>query len=186
MPKKILILMCMIIVSTSYVEAQNGLFLRFSVGPGFMQEYSTIKGTGYTLVTKNHAVGWGFNDKYALYISEFGGWIKKQYVDYNYINLDAYGLGFTYHTPFNMYASLSGAYGTVSFARKWSEQGDSKGEGYAVKLGLDKKWMLSKRWKIGLGPQVFYLKAKNDNYAFMNYSLNFLIEFHLAPQSTKQ
>ncbi len=180
--KKILILLGIILISTTYAEAQNGLFLRFSVGPGFMKEYSSIKGTGLTLVTKNHAIGWGFNDKCAIYVSEFGGLIKKQYGEYNYINLDAYGLGFTYRAPFNIYASLSGAYGRVSLAHKWSDPGgDLAGEGYAVKFGLDKKWMLSKRWNFGVGPQAFFLKTKNDNFKFVNFSLNFFIEFHLTP-----
>jgi len=181
---KILFLFSCIIISTNCVEAQNGPFIRLSVGPGFMKEYSTIKGTGLTIVTKNHAVGWGFNDKFAVYVSEFGGLIKKQYGEYNYVNLDAYGLGFTYHAPLNIYASLSGAYGRVSLAHKWSEpEGDLKGEGYGIKFGLDKKWMLSKRWNFGLGPQAFLLKTKNDSYKFMNFSLNFFIEFHLTPQS---
>jgi len=108
--------------------------------------------------------------------------IKKQYGDYNYINLDAYGLGFTYRAPLNIYASLSGAYGRVALAHEWSEpEGDLKGEGYGIKFGLDKKWMLSKRWNFGLGPQAFFLKTKNDNFKFMNFSLNFFIEFHLTP-----
>jgi hypothetical protein len=182
MPKRILVLLCIILISTAHVKAQNGLFLRLSVGPGFMKEFSAIKGTGLTLVTKNHAVGWGFNDKYAIYVSEFGGLIKKQYAEYNYINLDAYGLGFTYHAPLNIYASLSGAYGRVSFAHKWSDPGgDIKGEGFGIKFGLDKKWMLSKRWNLGLGPQAFWIKTKNENFSFMNFSLNFFIEFHLTP-----
>jgi len=182
MPKRILIFLCIIFISTSYVTAQNGLFLRLSVGPGFMKEYSTIKGTGLTIITKNHAVGWGFNDKFAIYISEFGGLIKKQYGEHNYINLDAYGLGFTYHAPLNIYASLSGAYGRVSFAHKWSDPGgDFQGEGFGIKIGLDKKWMLSKRWNLGFGPQAFFLKTKNDSFTFTNFSLNFFIEFHLKP-----
>jgi hypothetical protein len=182
MSKKILIFLSLIIISASYAKAQNGLFLRFSVGPGVMKEYSSIKGTGLTIVTKNHAVGWGFNDKFAIYVSEFGGLIKKQYGEYNYINLDAYGLGFTYRAPLNIYANLSGAYGRVAFAHKWSEpEGDFKGGGYGIKFGLDKKWMLSKRWNFGLGPQAFFLKTKNDSFKFMNFSLNFFIEFHLTP-----
>lgn len=58
MQKKILIFLSIIIISASFVKAQNGLFLRLSVGPGFMKEYSAIKGTGLTIITKNHAIGW--------------------------------------------------------------------------------------------------------------------------------
>ena len=146
-----------------------------------MNEYSANIGTGLTLVTKNHAIGWGFNDSYALYVNEFGGLIKKGVDEYNYINLDAYGLGFSYGTPANIIFSLSGGYGMVSFAHKWSEpEGDLRGEGYAVRLGLEKKWIVSKRWNLGLGPQIIFLKTTNDNYEFINVSLNFFLEFHLT------
>jgi hypothetical protein len=64
-------LICFVLFSITYVEAQKGPFLRFSLGPGFMIEYSTINDPGFTIATKNHAIGWGFKDKYAaiLYLS---------------------------------------------------------------------------------------------------------------------
>jgi hypothetical protein len=59
------------------IYAQNGPFIRFSLGPGFMKEYNTINELGFTIITKNHAIGWGFSDKYAVSFSEFSAFIKK-------------------------------------------------------------------------------------------------------------
>jgi len=178
---KLLWLICFIILSIFYVEAQNGPFLRFSLGPGFMKEYSTINKAGFTIATKNHAIGWGFKDKYAVSISEFGAFIRKNIgEEYQYINFDAYGLGFAYRTKSNINFHVSGAYGTVHFSDSWKKQGDFMEDGYAIALGVDKKWVLSKRFDIGAGPHTFLLKT--TKYTFTNFSINFWLDFYLFPQ----
>ena len=178
---KLVLIISFIFFSSINVKAQKGPFLRFSLGPGFMKEYSTINEPGFTIATKNHAIGWGFKDKYAVYYSEFGAFIRKDIgEEYQYINLDAYGLGLAYRTQSNINFHLSGAYGTVHFSNSWKKQGDFIEDGYAVSFGIDKKWLLSKRIDLGVGPHTFFLKT--TNYTFTNFSLNFWLDFYLFPQ----
>lgn len=175
------LLFCFILLSSAYISAQTGPFLRISLGPGRMKEYRTIDESGFTMVTKNHALGWGFEDKYAVHYSEFGAFIRKDMgKKYQYINLDAYGLGLAYRTPGNINFHLSGAFGTVHFSDSWKKQGDFIEDGYAIAFGLDKRWLLSKRIDLGIGPHTFFLKT--ENYTFTNFSLNFWLDFYLFPQ----
>lgn len=175
------LLFCILLLSSTCVMAQTGPFLRLSLGPGLMHEYRTIKESGFTIVTKNHAIGWGFNDKYAVYYSEFGAFTRKDVGEaYQYINLDAYGLGLSYRTPTNINFHVSGAYGAVHFSDSWKKQGDFIEDGYAIALGIDKRWLLSKRIDLGVGPHTFFLKTKN--YTFTNFSVNFWLDFYLFPQ----
>lgn len=44
-----------------------------------------------------------------------------------------------------------------------------------------KKFTLTKRWEIRLGPQVFCLKTRETDYKFFNPSINGSIVFHLTP-----
>jgi hypothetical protein len=179
--QKSVLLFCFILLSSTYAMAQKGPFLRFSLGPGFMNEYSTINEPGFTIATKNHAIGWGFKDTYAVSYGEFGAFIRKDIgEEYQYINLDAYGLGLAYSTQSDINFHLSGAYGTVHFSDNWKEQGDFIEDGYAVALGIDKKWLLSKRIDLGIGPHTFFLKTKN--YTFTNFGFNFWLDFYLFPQ----
>lgn len=178
---KLLWLACFILLSITYVEAQKGPFLRFSLGPGLMKEYSTINESGFTYVTKNHAIGWGFKDKYAVSVSEFGAFIRKDIgEEYQYINLDAYGLGFAYRTRSNINFHVSGAYGTVHFSDSWKKQGDFIEDGFAAAFGVDKKWVLSGRFDLGAGPLVSFFKT--NNYTFTNLSVNFWLDFYLFKQ----
>jgi hypothetical protein len=80
----------------------------------------------------------------------------------------------------NINFHVSGAYGTVHFSDSWKKQGDFIEDGYAVALGLDKKWVLSKRFDIGAGPHTFLLKT--TKYTFTNFSINFWLDFYLFPQ----
>ena len=179
---KLLFLFCIIIFSTANVKAQKGLFIKFSLGPGYTTEYSGINGSGFTIATKNHSIGWGISDNFALQIGEFGGLIKQKVEDYNYINLDAYGFGFCYCTNIGIKISALGAYSKVSFAEKWSQAtGDDGGNGYGINLSIDKEWFVAKRWGIRLGPQVFFLKTRETDYKFFNASLNGSLVFHLKP-----
>lgn len=182
MSSKLLIAFCVICISATYVEAHEGLFVKMSVGPGLMLENSRINGSGFTMVTKNHAIGWGFNEKYALFIGEFGGLINKKVGEYNFINLDAFGVGLSYSTPFNVRVSVMGAYGKVSLAHNWWEAtGDNDGNGFGINFSVEKEWILAERWGVGIGPQVFYLKTMETDYQFINFSINFMGTFYLTP-----
>jgi len=179
---KLVLLICFIFFSTTYVNAQKGFFIKFSLGLGYTTEYSNINGSGFAIATKNHAVGWGITDKFAVQFGEFGGLIKQKVGEYNYINLDAFGLGFSYRTPIDIKISVLGAYSKVSFAEKWSQAfGDDGGNGYGINMSIDKEWFIAKRWGIGLGPQVFWLKTKETGYKFFNVSLNGSVVFYLTP-----
>ena len=163
-------------------NAQKGLFIKFSLGTGFTTEYASINSNSLSIAMKNHAIGWGITDKFALHGGEFGGLIKQKVGDYNYINLDAFGLGFSYMTPINIRLSFLGAYGKASFAKKWTEaSGDDGGKGYGINMSIDKEWFIAKRWGVRLGPHLFWFKTKETNYAFFNVSLNGSIVFYLTP-----
>jgi hypothetical protein len=179
---KLILLHCFIFLSLSQVNAQKGLFGKISVGPGFTTEYSNINSNGLSIVTKNHAIGWGITDKFAVQIGEFGGLNKQKVGDYDYINLDAFGLGFCYTTPIGLKISVLGAYSKVSFAKKWSEpEGDDVGNGVGINMSVDKEWFIAKRWGIRLGPQLFWLKTSKTDYKFFNVSLNGSLVFYLTP-----
>ncbi len=181
MYNKLLILICFILFSTNYVEAQKGPFIRFSIGPGFMKEYSTIKENGFSIVTKNHAIGWGINGKYAVCFSEFGALIRKDIgEEYQYIMLNGFGLGFAYRTKRNINYHVSGGYGSVHFSDDWKKADNFIEDGYAVALGVDKKWVLSKKFDLGVGPCTFLVKT--PNYTFTDISVNFVLDFYLFPQ----
>jgi len=178
---KLILLYYFIFLSVSNVYAQKGLFLKFSVGPGFTTEYSNINSNGFSIVTKNHAIGWGITDKFAILIGEFGGLNKQKAGNYNYINLDAYGLGISYRTPIDIKISVLGAYSKVSFAQKWSEaSGENGGNGYGINMSIDKEWFIAKRWGIRVGPQLFWLKTSDTDYKFFNISLNGSLVFYLT------
>jgi hypothetical protein len=176
------VLLCFFIsLSFAYINAQTGAFLRFSLGPGFTNEYSTINDPGFIIAAKNHAIGWGFKDRYAVYFSEFGAFIREDIgEEYQFINLDAYGLGFAYRTQSNISYYISGAYGTVHFSDNWKKQGDYIEDGYALAFGADKKWILSKRFDLGVGPLLSFFKT--NNYTFTNLSINFWLDFYLFKQ----
>ena len=109
--------------------------------------------------------------------------IKQSVGEYSYINLDALGPGITWHTPRGVSVSLAVGQGTASFAKSWKEAtGDLKGKGIAINLFVDKRWSLSKRFDVGLTPQVCMFKTSNASYQFVNFSLNGFVEFHLTPK----
>jgi hypothetical protein len=163
-------------------EARDGLFIRFSLGPGYYAERSGLHESGFMTPAKNHAIGWGFHQKYALQISDFGGLIKNTVGEYHYINLDALGLGLTYFLPLHTSATLSMGQGKVTFARNWWEvTDDGKETGYAVNLSLDKEWFISKRWGAGIGAHGFLFKTRKIEYTFVQFGMNGTITFHLTP-----
>jgi hypothetical protein len=179
---RLVLIICSIILLGKNADAQKGLFVKFSLGPGFTTEYSKINGSGIAIATKNHSIGWGITDKFALQIGEFGSLIKQKVNGYNYINTDAIGLGFIYRTPIDLKISFIGAYSKVSFAEKWSQAfGDDGGNGYGINTTIYKEWFVAKRWGIGLGPQIYWIKTMNTDYEFLNVSINGSIVFYLTP-----
>lgn len=178
---KFLLLTCFLSIIMAKVNAQEGPFLRISLGPGILTEYTSINESGFTYVAKNHAIGWGFNDKYAVYFSEFGAFTKKDIgEEYQFINLDAYGLGLAYNLENNISFHASGGYGTVHFSDSWKKQGNFMEDGYAIALGVNKKWGLTKRIDLGVGPLISYFKT--ENYTFTNFSVNFWLDIFLFKQ----
>lgn len=180
---KVLSLPCMLFIITTYAQTNNGPFLKFSLGPGIIYESSSIQSAGLVLAGKNHAIGWAFNNKYAIYISEFGGLIRKTVDSYNYINTDAYGIGFSYKTSSNLLLSFAVAYSTVHLDRKWylANTENSRGNGYGFNLGLGKDFKLSKRFYIGPDIQVFFIKTENSDFQFFGTNINCALKFFLTP-----
>lgn len=179
---KIIMVYCFLFLSVPHANAQKGLFAKFSIGSGFTTEYSNINSSGFSIITKNHAIGWGITDKLAIQVGEFGGLNKIKVEDYNYINLDAFGLGFVYRTPVDIKISVLGAYSMVSFAKEWSQSfGDDGGNGFGINMSIDKEWFVGKRWGIGLGPQFYWLNTIDTNYKFFNVSINGSLVFYLMP-----
>jgi len=180
---KVFCLPCLLFIVTTYAETPNGLFLKFSLGPGVIYESASIDDAGLVLAGKNHAVGWAFKDKYTIYYSEFGGLIRKTIDGYDYINIDAYGLGFSYKTLSNLLFSFAGAYSTVHLDHKWylANQENSRGTGYGCNLGLEKDFKLSKRFYLGPDIQVFFIKTGNSDFRFFGATVNCALKFFLTP-----
>jgi len=177
---KFLLLTCFLSIITN-VNAQEGPFLRISLGPGILTEYNSINESGFTYAAKNHAIGWGFNDKYAVYFSEFGASTKIDLgEEYQFLNLDAYGLGLAYNLENNISFHAQGGYGTVHFSDSWKKQGNFMEDGFAIALGVNKKWELTKRIDLGVGPLISYFKT--ENYTFTNFSVNFWLDIFLFKQ----
>jgi hypothetical protein len=175
-------ILLLFLISASFAEPRDGFFIRFSVGSGYHTERSSLNENGFTTPAKNHAIGWGFHKKYALQISDFGGLIKNKVGEYDYINLDALGLGLTYYLPFNSYLTLSGGYGKVTFAHNWWEiTNDGKETGYAINMSLDKEWLIANRWGVGVGAQGFFFKTKEIEYEFVHLGINCIVSYYFTP-----
>lgn len=178
---KYILIISVLLFSTTNSNAQKGLFVKFSLGPGYTTEFSNINTSGLAIASKNHTIGWGFTDKFALQIGEFGSLNKIKSNNYQYVNLDAFGFGFVYRTPIDLKVSVLGAYSKASFPDKWWEaKGADGGNGFGFNISIDKEWFIAKRWGIGIGPQVFWLKTTETDYQFFNVSLNGSIVFYLT------
>jgi hypothetical protein len=179
--QKITLSFCFLLCSLLYANAQKGLFVKLSVGPGFTTEFSNLNSSSLSIMTKNHAIGWGITDNFAVQIGEFGGLNKQKVGDYNYINLDAFGVGGSYRMPYNIKISVLGAYSKVSLAKKWSESfGKDDGNGFGANVSIDKEWFLAKRWGVRVGSQLFWITTTNANYNFFNASINASVAFYLS------
>lgn len=173
---------CVLILLSGYAKAQKGPFIKVSIGSGFTTEFTGINNYGHSMVNKNHAVGWGITDDFALQIGEFGSLNKIKTEDDNYINTDAFGVGFSYRISSGIKISSLLAYSLTSFEKKWWEtEGEVRGKGFGINMSIDKEWLISQRWSFHLGPQIYWIKTKDLDYEFFNISLNASIVFHLNP-----
>jgi hypothetical protein len=184
---KVFLLPCMLFIITTHADTNNGLFLKFCLGPGITYESSSVHDVGLVLAGKNHAIGWAFKDKYAIYYNEFGGLIRKTVDGYNYINTDAYGLGFSYKTSFHLLMSFSVAYSTVHFDHKWylANTEKTRGAGYGCNLGLGKDIKLSKRFFLGPDIHLVFIKTENSDFRFLGTNINCALKFFLTPGKQK-
>jgi len=183
MPYKVFLLTCILFAIPTHADTNNGLFLKFCLGPGITYESSSVHDAGLVLAGKNHAIGWAFKDKYAIYYNEFGGLIRKTVDGYNYINTDAYGLGFSYKTSFHLLMSFSVAYSTVHFDHKWylANTEKTRGAGYGCNLGLGKDFKLSKRFFLGPDIHLVFIETRNSNFRFLGVNINCALKFYLTP-----
>ena len=165
------------------VAAQQGLFARFAVGPGVSVGTASIKGTSPVLVTKDHALGYGITDRFAVHEADFGGLIRKKVGDYEYINLDGLGLGCTVFLPHSTLVSLSAGHGQVTFAHHWWEAtGDGKNEGVAVIASVRREWLIARRWALGVGAPATFFRTSGDDYTFFNVGIVGSLSFYLTPR----
>jgi hypothetical protein len=180
---KVFYLACMLFIVTPYAEMNNGLFLKFSLGPGIIYENSYVHGAGLVLAGKNHALGWTFNNTYAIYYSEFGGLIRQSVDSHNFINIDAYGLGFAYKTAFDVVTSIAVAYSTVHLDHKWylANQEKSRGTGIGIHVGVEKDFRISKHFYFAPDIQAFYIRTENSSFQFLGANFGCALKFFLTP-----
>ncbi len=187
--KKNSYLLFFMVVLVNQVLAQKGPYLKLSLGPGLSIENSYIKSNGFAVMTKNHALGWGISDKFALQFGEFGGLIKQKVGEYDYINIDPFGLGFSYRFSNAYVVSVMGAYGKISLARKWTEATGTKiAKGGGANISVDKEWVFAKHWAFRAGPQIYWFQASPidsaaiDKFNFFTASFNVSLLYYLTPR----
>jgi 3-methyladenine DNA glycosylase Tag len=84
--------------------------------------------------------------------------------------------------PYNTSATLSVGQGNVTFDRNfWQISNQGKATGYAINLSLDKEWMISKRWSVGIGTHGFLFKTRKIEYEFMQFGINGGFTYYLKP-----
>ncbi len=181
------VLIFLVFFSLAESHAQKGLFVKISMGSGYIQENTGLKKAGWSLVTKNHAIGYGITDKFALQVGELGGLVKMKVKEYDFVNINGFGVGFNYRIRKDINWSVLGASGSVAFAKKWTDpSGDSAGKGYGFNMSLDKEWFLGNRWGLRLGPHFFWFKTTDSSYQFFDAGLNASVVFYLTPFREKE
>jgi hypothetical protein len=179
---KSLLSFCIIMLLAGNAKAQKGPFIKISIGTGYTTEYSGLNAHGHSMINKNHAIGWGITEDFALQIGEFGSLNKINTGEKPYVNTDAYGLGFSYRTPIDLIISSLAAYSLTSFEDKWWGTGGAvQGRGFGLNISIDKEWSIAQRWSLRLGPQFYWIKTKDSDYEFFNISINGSVVFHLNP-----
>lgn len=160
--------------------AREGLFVRFSLGPGIIVGMNAIKGEGLAGPAKDHAIGYGVSDGFAVQVADFGGVLHKQVGEFKMQNLDGLGLGAVMALERDLMVSLGAGYGQVAFARNWRDPiGVNIEGGLAVTASVRKEWPVGKRWAVGAGPQVFLFRTFGKDYELFGASLMGSVTFYL-------
>jgi hypothetical protein len=176
-------LLLLLLVAPGAASAREGLFARFSLGPGVAAETAPVQGMGLVLGGKDHAIGYGITERFAVQVADFGGLVRKKGGAYDYLNLDGLGLGGTVFLPRGTLVSLSAGYGQVAFARNWWEAtGADKDEGVAAAASVRKEWLFAKRWSLGAGAVATFFRTFSADYTFFTLSLAGSVTFYLTPE----
>lgn len=177
-----LLVFSLLLVAPTAANAREGLFLRFSLGPGVTMEASAIDGPGLALPAKDHAIGYGVTESFAVQFADFGALVHKQVGEFSYMNLDGLGLGGVLFLPRSTQVSLSAGYGQVTFARNWWEAtGTNKDDGLAVSATLRKEWPFASRWALGVGALASFFRTFGEDYTFFDLSVVGSLSFYLTP-----
>ena len=177
--KAVLPLVLLLAVPTSAV-AQEGLFLRFGLGPGVALETNAIHGNGLVMPAKDHAIGYFLTRRFAVHLADFGGLVHEKVGKYDYVNLDGLGLGCTARLSSNALVSVAVGRGQVAFAENWWEAtGSDKDDGLAVNASLRREWPVSGRWALGVGTQASLFRSFDADYTFFAVSAVGSVSFHL-------
>jgi hypothetical protein len=163
--------------------AQEGLFVRFTLGSGAAAEASVLHGGMLSLAAKNHAIGYGLSDRFAIQLSEYGGLMRKSVGPYRYINVDVTALGATWFLPGDVNVSLAAGYGQVAFARNWyTAVGENRDGGIALGAAIRKEWPVARHWAWGLGLPVYVVHTFDDGYTFVGLGVAASVSFYLTPR----
>ena len=177
-----LLLPLLLLLMPGSAAAREGLFLRFGLGPGVVVEGGPVQGTVLALPAKDHAIGYGLTEHFAVQLADFGALVYQQVGEYEYLNLDGLGPGVTVFLPRNALVSLSAGYGAVGFARKWWEAtGSDKHGGIAISASARKEWPLSRKWALGVGGQACFFRTSRADYTFCVLSAEASAAFYLVP-----
>jgi len=163
-------------------RARPGLFLRLGLGPGIAVETAQIHGAGLALVSKEHQIGYGFTDDFALWVGEIGALIQQKVGTYDYVNVDGIVLGGTIFMPHDILVSPSAGYGRVAFAKEWTEpMGDNLDDGLAFGLSAKREWYLGSYFAVAAGVVSTYFQTFHDDYTYFTFSAVLLAAFYLTP-----
>lgn len=164
--------------------AQRGLFVRFALGPGAAAEASVLHGGMPALAAKNHAIGYGLTDRFAVQLAEYGGLYRKTVGAYRYINVDVTALGATWFLPGDVNVSLAAGYGQVAFARHWyTPVGENRDGGLALAAAIRKEWPLAPHWTVGVGLPAYAVRTFDRGYTFVGLAAVGTVSFYLSPRT---
>ena len=164
-------------------SAREGLFLRLALGPGVAVEASRPAGARFALAAKDHAIGYGFTDRFAVQVADFGALVRRKVGTFDYVNLDGLGPGLTVCGPRNTLVSIAAGYGAVTFAHKWAEAtGTHKDEGFAIGASLRREWPVARRCALGFGTQACSFRSFGDDYTFFVLSVEGSMSLYWVPR----
>ena len=177
----VLVLLVLMLLAPSSAVAEKGLFLRLGLGPG-VTVGSTSPNVAPALAGKDHAIGYGFTETLAVQVTDFGALVRRKVGEYDYMNLDGFGLGCTVFLPRGTLVSASAGYGQVTFAGNWWEPtGANKDVGLAVNASLKREWFFTRRVALAVGAQASFFRTFGERYTLFNLSLVGSMAFYLTP-----